>query len=143
MSKRQNDEKSLTYDFDVVGHPGQGNSLLDKGFPGFRSKHLVAGQHDVGLSQAAEEEGGQGGWQEGQVLAKPLFQQPAVIFALKYLLDKCSRNIMTYWPAGGGRGQNPENTAQGHSGQNSGRCAPLVLSTRSTSLGTYRLPRDI
>ena len=24
----------------------------------------------------------------------------------------------TYWPAGGGRGQNPENTAQGHSGQN-------------------------
>ena len=28
-------------------------------------------------------------------------------------------NIMTYWPAGGGRGQNPENTAQGHSGQNS------------------------
>ena len=28
----------------------------------------------------------------------------------------------TYWPAGGGRGQNPENTAQGHSG----RCAPLV-----------------
>ena len=29
-----------------------------------------------------------------------------------YLLFK------TYWPAGGGRGQNPENTAQGHSGQN-------------------------
>ena len=28
-------------------------------------------------------------------------------------------NIMTYWPAGGGRGQNPENTAQGHSGHNS------------------------
>ena len=27
--------------------------------------------------------------------------------------------IMTYWPAGGGRGQNPENTAQGHSGHNS------------------------
>ena len=26
---------------------------------------------------------------------------------------------MTYWPAGGGRGQNPENTAQGHSGHNS------------------------
>ena len=26
--------------------------------------------------------------------------------------------IKTYWPAGGGRGQNPENTAQGHSGQN-------------------------
>ena len=24
----------------------------------------------------------------------------------------------TYWPAGGGRGQNPENTAQGNSGQN-------------------------
>ena len=48
----------MTYDFDVVGHPGQGNSLLDKGFPGFRSKHLVAGQHDVELSQAAEEEGG-------------------------------------------------------------------------------------
>ena len=27
--------------------------------------------------------------------------------------------IITYWPAGGGRGQNPENTAQGHSGHNS------------------------
>ena len=27
--------------------------------------------------------------------------------------------------------------------QDSGRCAPLVLSARSTSLGTYRLPRDI
>ena len=27
-------------------------------------------------------------------------------------------NIKTYWPAGGGRGQNPENTAQGNSGQN-------------------------
>ena len=26
--------------------------------------------------------------------------------------------IKTYWPAGGGRGQNPENTAQGNSGQN-------------------------
>ena len=26
--------------------------------------------------------------------------------------------IKTYWPAGGGRGQNPENTAQGHSGHN-------------------------
>ena len=25
----------------------------------------------------------------------------------------------TYWPAGGGRGQNPENMAQGHSGHNS------------------------
>ena len=24
----------------------------------------------------------------------------------------------TYWPAGGARGQNPENTAQGHSGHN-------------------------
>ena len=24
----------------------------------------------------------------------------------------------TYWPAGGGQGQYPENTAQGHSGQN-------------------------
>ena len=24
----------------------------------------------------------------------------------------------TYWPAGGGRGKNPENTAQGNSGQN-------------------------
>ena len=28
-------------------------------------------------------------------------------------------HIKTYWPAGGGRGQNPENTAQGHSGHNS------------------------
>ena len=27
-------------------------------------------------------------------------------------------HIKTYWPAGGGRGQNPENTAQGNSGQN-------------------------
>ena len=27
-------------------------------------------------------------------------------------------NTKTYWPAGGGRGQNPENTAQGNSGQN-------------------------
>ena len=26
---------------------------------------------------------------------------------------------MTYWPAGGGGGQNPENTAQGHSGHTS------------------------
>ena len=29
------------------------------------------------------------------------------------------KRIKTYWPAGGGRGQNPENTAQGHSGHNS------------------------
>ena len=28
---------------------------------------------------------------------------------------KFYKNSMTYWPAGGGRGQNPENTAQGHS----------------------------
>ena len=33
---------------------------------------------------------------------------------------------MTYWPAGGGRGQNPENTAQGHSGH-------------IGSIGTYRI----
>ena len=128
MSKRQNDEKSLTYDFDVVGHPGQGNSLLDKGFPGFRSKHLVAGQHDVELSQAAEEEGGQGGRQEGQVLAKPLFQQPAVIFALKYLLDKCSRNIMTYW----------------RTRTKSGKYGPRALwSEFYMSLGSLYVPREV
>ena len=28
---------------------------------------------------------------------------------------KFYKNSITYWPAGGGRGQNPENTAQGHS----------------------------
>ena len=27
-------------------------------------------------------------------------------------------HFKTYWPAGGGRGQNPENAAQGHSGHN-------------------------
>ena len=35
-----------------------------------------------------------------------------------YFLLVFTRNIKTYWPAGGRRGQNPENTAQGHSGQN-------------------------
>ena len=78
-------EISLTNDLDVVGHPGQSNSLLNKGVPGFRSKHLVAGEHHVELGEAAEEEGGQGGGQEGQVLAEPLLQGPAVIFALKNL----------------------------------------------------------
>ena len=32
--------------------------------------------------------------------------------------SKSWKYIKTYWPAGGGRGQNPENTAQGNSGQN-------------------------
>ena len=85
MSKKQNDDKSLTYDLNIVGHPGKSNSLLNKSFPGFRSKHLVAGQHHVELGQAAEEQGGQGGGQEGQVLAKPFLQLPAVISALKDL----------------------------------------------------------
>ena len=40
-----------------------------------------------------------------------LFQHPYIIYTYTY--------IKTYWPAGGGRGQNPENTAQGHSGHNS------------------------
>ena len=84
----------MTYDLDVVGHPSQRNSLLNKSFPGIRSKHLVARQHHVELSEAAEEEGGQGGGQEGQVLAEPLLQWPAVVFALKNLLDKCSMIII-------------------------------------------------
>ena len=35
------------------------------------------------------------------------------------ILTVCHIYVMTYWPAAGGRGQNTENTAQGHSGHNS------------------------
>ena len=38
--------------------------------------------------------------------------------AIMDFLYQGEANIKTYWPAGGGRGQNPENTAQGNSGQN-------------------------
>ena len=46
--------------------------------------------------------------------------------------------IKTYWPDGGGQGQNPENTAQGHSGHNS-----ICPKGGYMSLGTYSLPWDI
>ena len=82
----------LTYDPNVVGHPGESNPLFDKNFPGFWSKHLAAGQQHVELGQAAEEEGGQGGGEEGEVLAEQLLQGPAV-FALKNLCGKCMYNM--------------------------------------------------
>ena len=48
-------------------------------------------------------------------------------------------HFKTYWPAGGGRGQNPENTAQGHSGHNS-ICPPgQPPEGHIASLGTYRI----
>ena len=49
----------------------------------------------------------------------------------------------TYWPAGGGRGRNPENTAQGNSVQNPIRpesCPPgQPPEGRIASLGAYRV----
>ena len=75
-------------------------------------------------------------WQITSVLTSPRISQPKVHTCLSCIkpcilvLLKCAtrvclslhqklHNFMTYWPAGGGRGQNPENTAQGHSGHNS------------------------
>ena len=47
-----------------------------------------------------------------------------------------SENIKTYWPAGGGRGQNQENTAQGNSVQNPKRHKQTL--TRASNLEKSR-----
>ena len=49
------------------------------------------------------------------------------ILAFRFHFPDITVNIKTYWPAGGGRGQNPENTAQGHSGHNSILQIPISL----------------
>ena len=47
-----------------------------------------------------------------------MFYMCNALFEPNVLCCKPKIYTKTYWPAGGGRGQNPENTAQGHSGQN-------------------------
>ena len=77
MLKCQNtaDFKSVrTYNLDIVGHPSQTHPLLEHGLPKVPLEQDVAFEGGGDLGQAAEEECGQGGRHEGQILAKQLLQ---------------------------------------------------------------------
>ena len=62
-----------TYDLDIVGHPAEDNSFLNSSLPSLATEQGVVLEHHRELGQAAEEQGGQGGGQEGQVTTEEPF----------------------------------------------------------------------
>ena len=62
----------LTYNLDIVSHPSQSQLLLEQVLPKVSLEQDVALQGVGDLGQPAEEEGGEGGWHEGEILAQQL-----------------------------------------------------------------------
>ena len=73
-------------------------------------------------------------WKGLRSLADGLFSSKAYTDGRSGMCTEIQGCTKTYLPAGGGRGQNPENTAQGHSGHNS-----ICPEGHIASLGTYRI----
>ena len=74
-----------TYDLDIVGHPAEEDPLLNSSFPSVSTEQGVVLEHHGELGEAAEEQGGQGGGQEGQVPAEEPFQAGLPFLALENL----------------------------------------------------------
>ena len=75
----------LTYDLDIVGHPAEEDPLLNRSFPSVATEQGVVLEQHGELGEAAEEQGGQGGGQEGQVPAEEPFQAWLPFLALENL----------------------------------------------------------
>ena len=86
MNKKFFGINCLTDDLDIVGHPTKGDPFLNKSFESLWSKDHVTCEENVEFRNAAEEKGGKGGREQGQVFAESLLQRLVVIPALEDLL---------------------------------------------------------
>ena len=76
-----NKNNTHTDELDVIGHPAEEDPLMYSSLPVRSREHGAPLQQHGELGQAAEEEDGEGGGQEGQVLVQELLQLRVILFA--------------------------------------------------------------